>query len=307
VSGEGANESNLLQLSRPGYLTDMSASSPGSRIVLVTGASSGIGRESALAFARLGDTVVGVARHEPALRELAAEHPGIHVETCDVTDAQARVELVGRVLLRHGRIDVLVNNAGVGPVGYLHELTGDDVERVYGTNIVAVADLTRLVLPDMRGRGDGAIVMLSSVAAWASIPPVTAYASSKFALDGLIEGLRRETWGTGVLVHSINPAPISTDYLARSAGRSPQPGDPPRPASPGFPPSWVADAVLAAAASGRPVTRSVPRVAGLVRLAQVPLVGAVLDQVFGRFGGLVTNRVRALVKEQARGASSTRG
>src|SRR5215213_4071224 len=120
----------------------MAAPSPGSRIVLVTGASSGIGRECALAFARLGDTVVGVARHEPALRELAAEHPG--------------------------------------------------------TNIVAVADLTRLVLPDMRGRRDGAIVMLSSVAAWASIPPVTAYSSSKFALDGLIEGLRRETWGTGV-------------------------------------------------------------------------------------------------------------
>ncbi len=108
----------------------MSASSPGSRIVLVTGASSGIGRECALAFARLGDTVVGVARHEPALRELAAEHPGIHVETCDVTDAQARVELVGRVLLRHGRIDVLVNNAGVGPVGYLHELTGDLARRI---------------------------------------------------------------------------------------------------------------------------------------------------------------------------------
>ena len=284
----------------------MSASSPGSRIVLVTGASSGIGRESALAFARLGDTVVGVARHEPALRELAAEHPGIHVETCDVTDAQARVELVGRVLLRHGRIDVLVNNAGVGPVGYLHELSGDDVERVYGTNIVAVADLTRLVLPDMRGRGDGAIVMLSSVAAWASIPPVTAYASSKFALDGLVEGLRRETWGTGVLVHSINPAPISTDYLARSGGRSPQPGDAPRPAAPGFPASWVADAVVAAAAAPRPVTRSVPRIAGVVRLAQVPLVGAVLDQVFGRFGGLITGRVRALVDEQARGTSSIR-
>jgi NAD(P)-dependent dehydrogenase (short-subunit alcohol dehydrogenase family) len=284
----------------------MAPPSPGSRVVLVTGASSGIGRECALAFARLGDTVVGIARHEPALRELAAAHPGIHVETCDVTDAQSRVELVGRVLLRFGRIDVLVNNAGLGPVGYLHELTGDDVERVYGTNIVAVADLTRLVLPDMRGRGDGALVMISSVAAWASIPPVTAYASSKFALDGLVEGLRRETWGTGVLVHSINPAPISTDYLARSAGRSPQPGDPARPAAPGFPAAWVADAVLAAAAARRPVTRSVPRIAGLVRLAQVPLVGAVLDQVFGRFGGRVTDRVRALVDQQARGIPSIR-
>ena len=279
----------------------MSLTAPGSRVVLVTGASSGIGKETAAAFARLGDTVVGVARHEPALRELATEHPGIHVEVCDVTDPDARVELVGRVLLRFGRIDVLVNNAGVGPLGYLHELTADDVERVYGTNVVAVADLTRLVLPDMRQRGDGAVVMLSSVAAWASVPPMTAYASSKFAVDGLVEGLRRETWGTGVQVHSINPAPIATDYLARSADRSPQPGDPVRPTAPGFPPSWVADGVVDAAASRHPVTRSVPRVAGLVRLAQVPPVGAVLDVVFGRFGGFVTAKVKGLMHRQAEG------
>ena len=173
-----------------------------------------------------------------------------------------------------------------------------------------MADLTRLVLPDMRQRGGGAIVMISSVAAWASVPPMTAYASSKFAVDGLVEGLRRETWGTGVHVHSINPAPISTDYLARSAGRSPQPGDAPRPSAPGFPASWVADAVVDVAASRHPVTRSVPRVAGLVRLAQVPPVGAVLDLVFGRFGGFVTQRVKGLMEQQAEGVqekdSSTR-
>ena len=283
----------------------MVLSSSGARVVLVTGASSGIGRECALRFARLGDTVIGVARHEPALRELAEEHPGIRVEVCDVTDADARVALVGEVILRYGRIDVLVNNAGVGPLGYLHELTAEDVERVYATNVVAVADLTRLVLPDMRQRGDGAIVMISSVAAWVAVPPTTAYASSKFAVDGLVEGLRRETWGTGLHVHSINPAPISTDYLARSGNRAPQPGDPQRPAAPGFPPSWVADAVVDAVASRHPVTRSVPRVAGLVRLAQVPPVGAVLDLVFGRFGGFVTSRVRELVEQQSRGVRET--
>src|SRR3954469_12422151 len=101
--------------------------SPGNRIVLVTGASSGIGRECALRFARLGDTVVGVARHGRALRELgagaprrhggarrelAAEQPGVHVEACDVTLASERAALVERVLAAHGRIDVLVNNAG---------------------------------------------------------------------------------------------------------------------------------------------------------------------------------------------------
>ena len=274
---------------------------PGSRVVLITGASSGIGRETALHFARLGDTVVGVARHEPALREVADEHAGIHQEVVDVTDAAARVDLVDRVLRQFGRIDVLVNNAGVGPLGYLHELTADDVERVYDTNVVAVADLTRLVLPDMLRRSDGTVIMLSSVAAWASVPPMTAYASSKFAVDGLVEGLRRETWGTGVLVHSINPGPIATNYLARAANRSPQPGDPPRSSALGFPASWVAEAVVDAAGARRPVTRSVPRVAGVVRLAQVPPVGAVLDLVFGRFGRLFTDRVRSMAQEQARG------
>jgi NAD(P)-dependent dehydrogenase (short-subunit alcohol dehydrogenase family) len=275
--------------------------SSGPRVVLVTGASSGIGREAALAFARRGDTVVGIARHAPALQALAAEHPGIHVETCDVTDAAERAALVKRVLTTHDRIDVLVNNAGVGALGYVEEMTADDIERVYATNVVAVADLTRLVLPGMRIRGDGAVVMISSVAAWASVPPATVYSSSKFAVHGLIEGLRRELRGSGVRVHSVNPAPIATDYLARAVDRSPQPGDPARPKAPGFPPSWVASAVLAAVDAGGPTTRSVPRLGGLVRLARLAPVGALLDVVFGRFGRAITGRVADLEQEQAKG------
>jgi NAD(P)-dependent dehydrogenase (short-subunit alcohol dehydrogenase family) len=274
---------------------------PGCRVVLITGASSGIGRECALAFARRGDVVVGIARHAPALHELAAAHPGIEVETCDVTDAGERAALVKRVLAAHGRIDVLVNNAGVGALGYLDEFGADDVERVYATNVVAVTDLTRLVLPGMRARGGGAIVMISSVAAWASVPPATVYSSSKFAVQGLVEGLRRELRGSGVRVHSVNPAPIATDYLARAADRSPQPGDPDRPKPPGFPPSWGAEAVLAAADAGRPTTRSVPRLGGLVRLARVQPLGALLDVVFGRVGRAITGRVRGLEREQAEG------
>ncbi|HXV92190.1 MAG TPA: SDR family NAD(P)-dependent oxidoreductase [Pseudonocardia sp.] len=279
----------------------MAAPTPGSRVVLVTGASSGIGREAAVRFARLGDTVVGVARHEPALRELAEERPGVEIEVGDLNVAEERAALVERVLARHGRIDVLVNNAGVGAVGFLHEMSAHDVERVYGTNVVAVADLTRMVLPGMRERGHGVIVMLSSIAAWVSGPPATVYASSKFAVDGLVEGLRRETHGTGVLVHSVNPAPISTGYLSRTAERSPQPGDPPVPEAPGFPAAWVADAVVEVAAARRPTTRSVPRAAGLTRLAQVPPVGAVLDLVVGRLAGPIVAQVRELVTERSQG------
>jgi NAD(P)-dependent dehydrogenase (short-subunit alcohol dehydrogenase family) len=141
--------------------------------------------------------------------------------------------------------------------------------------------------------------MLSSVAAWASVPPATVYSSSKFAVHGLVEGLRRELWGTGVRVHSVNPAPIATDYLARAGGRSPQPGDPDRPPAPGFPSSWVADAVMAAVSAGRSTTRSVPRLGGLVRLARVQPVGALLDLVFGLVGPAVARRVGGLVDRRS--------
>ena len=152
----------------------------------------------------------------------------------------------------------------------------------------------------MRARGPGDVVV-SSVAAWASEPPATVYSSSKFAVHGLVEGLRRELRGSGVHVHSVNPVPIATDYLARAADRSPQPGDPQRPKAPGFPPSWVADAVLAAVDAGRSTTRSVPRVGGLVGLARVQPIGALLDVMFGRFGRTITDRVAGVVREQARG------
>ena len=275
-------------------------SRPGSRVVLLTGASAGIGRESALRFARLGDTVIGVASHAPALEQLAAESPGIEVEVCDLVVATERAALVERVLARHGRIDVLVNDAGVGAVGLLHELTAEDVERVYLTNVVAYADLTRLVLPQMLGRGSGAVVMLSSAAAWVSGPPSTVYSSSKFAVDGLVEGLRRETAGTGVLVHSINPGPVATDYLVRTAELSPQPGDPQVPPAPGVPAGWVADAVLAAASASSPTTRSVPRPVGLVRLAQLPPVGFLLDVVVGRLAGPIVATTRRMVDDRVR-------
>ena len=278
----------------------MSTSAPGPRIVLLTGASAGIGRESALRFARAGDTVVGVASHAPALRELAAERAGIEVEVCDLVDATQRADLVARVLERHGRIDVLVNDAGVGAVGLLHELSGDDVERVYLTNVVAYADLTRLVLPQMLARGSGAVVMLSSAAAWVSGPPSTVYSSSKFAVDGLVEGLRRETAGTGVLVHSVNPGPVATDYLVRTTARTVQPGDPEVPPAPGISPGTVADAVLVVAAATSPTTRSVPRAVGLVRLAQVPPVGFVIDLVLGRYAADVVGFTRRLVDDRVR-------
>ena len=142
--------------------------------------------------------------------------------------------------------------------------------------------------------------MLSSAAAWVSGPPSTVYASSKFAVDGLVEGLRRETAGTGVLVHSVNPGPVATDYLLRTVGLSPQPGDPDVPPAPGVPASSVAQAVVEVAGARRPVTRSVPRPAGLVRLAQLPPVGFVLDLVVGGLALPIVSTTRRMVEDRVR-------
>jgi short-subunit dehydrogenase len=170
-----------------------------------------------------------------------------------------------------------------------------------------MADLTRLLLPSMLARGSGAVVMLSSAAAWVSAPPATVYSSSKFAVDGLVEGLRRELRGTGVLVHSVNPGPVATQYLVRTAERSPQPGDPDVPDAPGIAPGSVADAVLEVAASPTSRTRAVPHIVGLTRLAQVPPIGWALDVVLGRLAGPLVSVARSMVDDRVARLTSRTG
>lgn len=179
-------------------------------------------------------------------------------------------------------------------MGFLEELTAADLERMYAINVVAVADLSRLALPHLRAaRGD--LVMISSAGAWASIPPLVTYCSSKFAVDGLVEGLRRELWHSGVRVHSVNPGPIATEYMSRARGWSPGENDPRAIPNPGFSPQSVADAVLRSVTAGRPRTFAVPRVFGVARLAQLPPVGFALDVLLGLTGRRLTDRAQAMV------------
>jgi hypothetical protein len=103
-----------------------------------------------------------------------------------------------------------------------------------------------------------------------------------------------------VLVHSVNPGPVATDYLVRTAELSPQPGDPDIPPAPGVPAGEVADAVVDVAGASSPSTRSVPRAVGLVRLAQLPPVGFVLDVVVGRLAGPIVSTTRRMVDDRVR-------
>lgn len=276
----------------------MSPLSPGrsaeGRVVIVTGASSGNGRATARTLAAAGATVVAVARSGDRLDVLAGESERIEPLRADLTVAAERERVIRQTVTRHGRLDGLVNNAGVGLVGFLEDLTAADLERMYAINVVAVADLTRLALPHLRAsRGD--LVMISSAGAWASIPPLVTYCSSKFAVDGLVEGLRRELWHSGVRVHSVNPGPISTEYMSRARGWSPGENDPRAIPNPGFSPQSVADAVHKALTASRPRTFAVPRVFGVARLAQLPPIGFALDVLLGLTGRRLTDKAQEMV------------
>jgi short-subunit dehydrogenase len=267
------------------------------RVIIVTGASSGIGRATAVRLARGGAKVVACARDVERLEEVAAETPGIEPRRCDVTSAQERAALVDGVLARHGRIDALVNNAGVGWEGLVEEMESGDVEQLVNTNVTALIDLTRLVLPGMLERGAGHIVMTSSSAGWISFPPLTVYAATKFAVEGFVEGLRREVWHRGVVVSTVNPGPVATEWLARSQGYQPAEGDPQVRRNPGVPPEWVAAAIERSLRRPYGRTAGVPRIVGLARVFQLPPLRTAADIAFGLGAGTLSAFAKKLTAE----------
>lgn len=258
------------------------------RTALVTGVTSGIGRATAEQLLTNGMTVVGCARDGDRLQAVARELDGLLPFPADVRDAAQRAALVATTVERTGRLDVLVNNAGVGYVGAVVDMTADDVERVYATNTTAVVDLTRLVLPHLLERGDGDVVLISSSAIWATMPPLTVYASSKHAVDGFASGLRREVSGQGVRVHSVNPGFVATEFLPRAVHEHPQEGQ--ATTSPGASPQSVAAMVVRQLRGGSGRTTAVPRVMGLGRLLQLPGFSHAFDLAVrsnaGRLAGL---------------------
>ena len=273
-------------------------SSVAGRVIIVTGASAGIGRATAERLARAGATVVACARDDERLRQVAAKTSGIEPRRCDVTSASERVALVDGVLARHGRIDGLVNNAGIGWEGLVHEMETGDIEQLVNTNITALIDLTRLVLPGMLERGDGHIVMTSSAAGWFAFPPLTVYSATKFAVEGFVEGLRREVWRSGVVVSTVNPGPVATEWLARSQGYQPSEGDPEVHRIPGgVPPEWVAAAIERSLRRPWGRTAGVPRVVGLARLFQIPPLRTAADVLIGLSAGGLSTLAKKLTAE----------
>lgn len=265
--------------------------------VVVTGASSGIGRAVAERMAAGGARVLAVARSMEPLADLAGAHPGITALAADVSRDEGRAAVAEAA----GGVDVLVNNAGIGWVGLVEQMPAAEVRRLFELNVLGLVDLTQRVLPGMLERRRGHVVNLASVASWVAVPPLTVYAATKFAVQGFSEGLRREVAGRGVAVTTINPGPVATRFGSRATGGDRPSGEMPEARMPGVPPAMVARAVLRAVrAGGRAgyATVAVPRVAGLARLGSVPGLRLAVD---AGAAGLRGPRIRAL------GALPTKG
>ncbi|MFC9896036.1 oxidoreductase [Nocardia sp. NPDC127579] len=188
------------------------------KIWLVTGASSGFGKAIAQNAIDAGDTVIAVARRTAALDDLVAAHPDrIEAISLDVTDTARIDTVVADVLARHGRIDVLVNNAGRTQVGAVEETTDEELRQLFDLHVFGPAALIKAVLPHMREQRSGAIVQLSSVGGQLSFAGFGAYSATKFALEGLSEALADEVRPFGIKVLVVEPGAFRTGLFGPGA------------------------------------------------------------------------------------------
>lgn len=192
------------------------------KVVVVTGASRGIGRALAVAYARRGARLVLLARDEGALAEVAAEVRalGARVEAvrCDVTSDADCAGAVEAARAAFGRIDVLVSNAGVALRSPVAKLELGALRDVLDVNLLGPLRLVQRVLPEMLARGAGQIVFVSSVVASRALPGLGGYAATKAALHAVADALRAEVEASGVDVIDVRPGKTSTDILASDRG-----------------------------------------------------------------------------------------
>jgi len=189
------------------------------KIILITGATAGIGRHAALELVRQGQHVIATGRREHALAALLEEAKALgtgKLETLrlDVCDEAAVKAAAAEVLARTGGrgIDVLVNNAGYGQMGPLEEVSDADLRKQYDTNVFGLMNVTRAFLPQMRARGAGRVVNVSSVGGRETFPLMGAYNSTKYAVESLSDALRRELHPFGIDVSLVEPGPIRTEF-----------------------------------------------------------------------------------------------
>lgn len=190
---------------------------------LITGCSTGIGRDIAEVALEAGDRVAVTARKPATVEDLVERFPGQAIALAlDVTDPAQVRQSVAETEKAFGRLDILVNNAGYGYVSSVEEGVDEDVRRMFDTNFFGSIAMIKAALPGMRARGDGYIVNVSSMTGLVSNPGNVYYSASKFALESLTEGLAKELNPLGLRVTAIEPGLFRTDWSSRSMQESPE-------------------------------------------------------------------------------------
>ena len=185
------------------------------RTALVTGASSGIGEDTARKLQALGYVVYGAARRTDRLQALVTD--GIRPLTMDVTNDASMTAGVDRILEETGRIDVLVNNAGYGSHGAIEDVPIDEARRQFEVNVFGLARLTQLVSPHMRAQGSGTIINISSIGGRLTTPLGGWYHATKYAVEALSDALRMELRPFGIDVVVVEPGGIRTEWASIAA------------------------------------------------------------------------------------------
>jgi len=191
------------------------------RVWLITGCSSGIGRELARAALEAGDCVAIGARDVATVHDLAATHPESALALAlDVTDPGQVSRAASQAERRFGHVDVLVNNAGYGYLAAIEEGEEVEVRALFDTNFFGLVAMIKAVLPGMRARRSGHIVNISSMAGLVANPGTGYYSASKFAVEGMSEALSRELAPFGIRVTAVEPGPFRTHWAGRSMRRT---------------------------------------------------------------------------------------
>jgi NAD(P)-dependent dehydrogenase (short-subunit alcohol dehydrogenase family) len=197
------------------------------RVWFITGASSGLGRELAERALEGGDRIVATAREIESVREFEQRNPERALAAkLDVTDAGEARTAVEAALNRFDRLDVVVNNAGYGLFGPLEEIADEDLRREFDTNVFGAVNVLRAALPTMRAQRSGRIVQISSLEGIApAVAGECAYAGTKFAVEGICEGLAKEVAHLGIRVTIVEPGPLRTDFASGAVANPPQDPD----------------------------------------------------------------------------------
>lgn len=189
----------------------------GPKIWLITGISRGFGRELAEALLARGDTVIGTTRNGSA--DVPRGKGRLDVLMLDVMDPQAVKATVARAFELHGRIDVIVNNAGYGLLSSVEEATDDEIERVFAVNFHGTRRVIQAALPRLRAQRSGHIVNITSMAGVAPNPGSGYYAAAKMAVEGISQSLAKEVAPLGIRVTLVEPSAFRTDFLSEHSIR----------------------------------------------------------------------------------------